>query len=105
VDLWGFSEVQAEIWATLFEPAAEDGESGEFRRILGTTGGGDQPLIVCNRDRFEVVRHCEWMDINIGGRARAPRIAHFRLKPAGPELLLMVSRLESVSESPGECWA
>jgi hypothetical protein len=41
VDLWGFSEVQDEIWATLFEHAAEDGESADFQRILGTTGGGE----------------------------------------------------------------
>jgi hypothetical protein len=30
VDPWGFSEVQDEIWAMLFEQAAEDGETGIF---------------------------------------------------------------------------
>jgi hypothetical protein len=57
VDLWGFSEVQDAIWATLFAQAAEDGEAGGFGRIMGTTGGGDRLLIVYNRDRFEPVRH------------------------------------------------
>src|ERR671910_2330987 len=76
VDLWGFSEVQDEIWATLFAQAAAGGESGEFRRIMGTTGGGDRLLIVYHSDRFEVVRQFELTDINIGGRVRAPLVAH-----------------------------
>jgi hypothetical protein len=93
VDIWGLSEVQDEIWATLFEQAAEDGELGDFRHILGTTGGGDRLLIVYNSDRFEVIRQFERTDINIEGRVRAPLVAHFRLKPAGPEWLFMVNHL------------
>ena len=93
VDLWGFSEVQDEIWATLFAQAAADGESGEFRRIMGTTGGGDRLLIVYHSDRFEVVRQFELTDINIGGWVRAPLVAHVHLKPIGPELLFMVNHL------------
>ena len=46
VDLWGFSEVQDAIWATLFAQAAAEGETGTFAPILGTTGGGDRLLIV-----------------------------------------------------------
>jgi hypothetical protein len=93
VDLWGFSEVQDAIWATLFEQAAEDGESADFQRILGTTGGGDRLLIVYNRDRFELVRSFELSDINIGGNVRAPLVAQLRLKPASPEFLFMVNHL------------
>jgi endonuclease/exonuclease/phosphatase family metal-dependent hydrolase len=48
---------------------------------------------VYNRERFDVVRQFELTDINIEGRVRAPLVAHFRLKPAGPELLFMVNHL------------
>jgi len=65
VDLCGFSEVQADTWARLFEHAAEDREAVDFQRILGTTGGGDRLLIVYNGDRFDVVSHFELTDANI----------------------------------------
>jgi hypothetical protein len=60
---------------------------------LGTTGGGDRLLIIYNQERFDLVRSFERMDINLGGNVRAPQVAHFRLKPAGPELLFMVNHL------------
>jgi hypothetical protein len=91
--LTGPSEVQDEIWATLFEQAEKDGELGDFCRILGTTGSGDRLLIVYNSDRFEVVRQFELTNINIEGRIRAPMVAHLRLKPTGPELLFTVNHL------------
>jgi hypothetical protein len=93
VDLWDFSEVQDAIWATLFAQAAAQGETGAFTPILGTTGGGDRLLIVYHQDRFDLVRHFELTDINIGGNVRAPLVAHFRFKPAGPEFLFMVNHL------------
>jgi hypothetical protein len=81
------------FWATLFEQAAEDGEAGDFRRIMGTTGDEDRLLIAYNVDRFDLVRHFELTHINVGGNVCAPLVAHLRLKPTGPELLFMVNHL------------
>jgi len=92
VDLWGFSEVQDAIRATMFAQAAAEGETGTFAPILGTTGG-DRLLIVYHCDRFDLVRSFELTDINIGGNVRAPLAAQLRLKPAGPEFLFMVNHL------------
>jgi endonuclease/exonuclease/phosphatase family metal-dependent hydrolase len=93
VELWGFSEVQNAIWATLFAQAAAQGETGAFAPILGTSGGGDRLLIVYHQERFDLIRSFELTDSNIGGNVRAPLVAHFRLKPAGPEFLFMVNHL------------
>jgi hypothetical protein len=70
VDLWGFSEVQDAIWATMFAQAAAEGETGTFAPILGTTGGGDRLLIVYRVDRFDLVRSFELTDIAV---TSAPR--------------------------------
>jgi hypothetical protein len=59
VDLWGFSEVQDQSWATAFAQAAAQGETAAFTPILGTTGGGDRLLIVYNHERFDMVRKFE----------------------------------------------
>lgn len=93
VDIWGLSEVQDDVWAILFETAAEQGEGADFKRVLGTTGGADRLLIIYNGDRLDVVRHFELPHINVGGNVRAPLVAHFRLKPTGPEFLFMVNHL------------
>jgi hypothetical protein len=93
VDLWGFSEVQDTIWATMFAQAAADGETGTFASILGTTGGGDRLLIIYHQERFDLVQSFELPDINVGGSVRAPLVAQFRLKPAGREFLFMVNHL------------
>src|SRR5687767_8493526 len=87
VAVWGFSEVQAAIWAPLFAWAAAQGKTEAFTPILGTTGGGDRLLIIYHQDRFNLVRQFELTDINIGGNVRAPLVAHFRFKSAGPEFL------------------
>jgi hypothetical protein len=93
VDLRGFSEDQDAIWGTLFAQAAAQGKTGAFTPILGTTGGGDRLVIVYHQDRFDLVRHFELPDINIGGIVPAPLVAHLHLKPAGSEFLLMVNHL------------
>jgi hypothetical protein len=87
VDLWGFSEIQNETWAGMFERAAEDGEQADFIPVLGTTGGRDRLLIVYDAKRFELEH------INPGGRVRAPLVAHLRLKSTGHALLFMVNHL------------
>jgi hypothetical protein len=102
VDIWGFSEVQDQSWATAFAQAAAQGETGAFTPIRGSTGGGDRLLIVYNRDRFEVGRQGEWPHLNIEGRVRAPLVAHFRLQPAGPEFFFMVNHLYRGNEGRHE---
>ena len=93
IDLWGFSEVKNSTEARAFQQGAEDGESGTFESILGTTGGQDRLLIVYNSDRLERVSSGELHDLNIGGNVRAPLWGRFRLKPSGPELIFMVNHL------------
>jgi hypothetical protein len=93
VDLWGFSEGQDPIWATMFAQATANGATGAFAPILGTTGGADWLLIVYHQARFDLVRLFERTDIHTGGNVRAPLVAHVRFKPAGPECLFMVTHL------------
>jgi len=93
VDAWGFSEVQNDDWAEIFEAAAEDGEGADFARILGGTGGGDRLLIVYDADRLTLLESFELSDINVGGNVRAPLVARFRIGDDGQEFLFMVNHL------------
>lgn len=93
IDIWGFSEVQNGRWAQILEAAAEKGENADFGGILGTTGGEDRLMIAYNRDRFQKIRHFELKNINLGGRVRAPLVAHFRFQATGDEFLFMVNHL------------
>jgi endonuclease/exonuclease/phosphatase family metal-dependent hydrolase len=93
VDVWGFSEVQDDSWAAAFETAAEDGESADFKRILGTTGGGDRLAIVYDGTRFEELRHFELTEINLDGNVRAPLVAELRERSTGQKFLFMVNHL------------
>ena len=92
-DIWGFSEVQNQNWANIFEIAAEDGESADFKQILGNTGGGDRLLIIYKDDKFELLDSFELDDINIGGNVRAPLVAKFKEKSTGTEFFFMVNHL------------
>jgi endonuclease/exonuclease/phosphatase family metal-dependent hydrolase len=93
VDLWGFSEVQNDTWAMVFEQAAEQGTQADFLRLLGTTGGADRLALLYNADRLELLRQFELHDINPEGRVRAPLVGHFRLRTTGQEFLFQVNHL------------
>jgi endonuclease/exonuclease/phosphatase family metal-dependent hydrolase len=93
VDIWGFSEVQNDSWARLFEIAAEDGEGADFVQVLGSTGGGDRLLITYDAERFELLQQFELHDINPEGRVRAPLVAHLKVATTGQEFLFMVNHL------------
>ena len=93
IDIWGISEVQNDQWANLFELAAEVGESADYERILGTTGGGDKLLIVYDSDRLTLLESFELSNINVGGNVRAPLVARFRVGADGDEFLFMVNHL------------
>jgi endonuclease/exonuclease/phosphatase family metal-dependent hydrolase len=91
-DIWGLSEVDAS-WARSFEQAAENDENADFKYILGSSGGGDRLMIVYNANRLEELSHREIDAINLGGRVRAPLVAHFRIKGTSEEFLFMVNHL------------
>ena len=93
IDVWGFSEVQNDSWASLFEAAAEDGENADFERILGTTGGADKLAIIYDADRLELVDSVELHDINPQNRVRSPLVARFRITDSGQEFLFVVNHL------------
>lgn len=94
-DVWGLSEVQNASWAQQFEDAAEQGEgpNANFERVIGTTGGADKLLIIYDNKRFEKINDFELTHINVGGRVRAPLVAHLRERDSGQEFLFMVNHL------------
>lgn len=92
VDLWGLSEVASPASAGVFELGAEDGEGADFRRVVGTTGGGDRLAIIFNARRFRLVRQQELMDINEGNH-RAPLVAELEETATGRRFLFMVNHL------------
>jgi endonuclease/exonuclease/phosphatase family metal-dependent hydrolase len=93
VDVWGLAEVLGDRWIAELEGAAEDGESADFRPILGTTGREDRLAIVYNATRLQAIRHFELHDINVRDRVRAPLVAHLRDRGSGAEFYLMVNHL------------
>ncbi|MCA1568255.1 MAG: endonuclease/exonuclease/phosphatase [Acidobacteria bacterium] len=92
VDIWGFSEVQNDAAAAVFETAAEAGENADFRRVVGTTGGADRLVIIYDSNRFSKIRDFQLNHINSGGH-RAPLVAQLRETSTGQELLFMVNHL------------
>ena len=92
-DLWGICEVQNSTWASAFEQAAEVDENADFTAILGSTGGADQMLIIYDSDRFDLLDDFELHRINLGGRVRAPLVAHFKIIGTDVEFLFMVNHL------------
>ena len=92
-DIWGICEVQNSSWASAFEDAAEVDENADFKAILGSTGGADRMLIIYDSDRFDRLDDFELHRINLGGRVRAPLVAHFRIIGTDAEFLFMVNHL------------
>jgi len=98
VDIWGFSEVRNTSWSLKFEDGAEDGEGGDFKPILGNTGGADRLLIVFDKDQFEEIDTFEidWTDRYWFRPTMSPRsalVAHLRLISTGQEFMFMVNHL------------
>lgn len=92
VDIWGFSEVVGAQVVAL-EAAAEVGENADYQSILGSTGGADRLLIIYNADHLSLLDNEELVDINIGGRVRAPLVARFEDLETGQEFFFMVNHL------------
>jgi endonuclease/exonuclease/phosphatase family metal-dependent hydrolase len=93
VDIWGFSEVQNSSWLTQLEQGAEIGETGNFRSILGTTGGGDRLAIVYDSHLLQLISQEELTALSIGGRVRAALIAQLRIRATDTEFLFVVNHL------------
>ena len=94
-DIWGMCEVKNSTWADQFEVAAEDGESADFRYVLGTTGSNSSDFmqIIYDSDRFELLNSFELHRINVTGTVRAPLVAHFRISGTNTEFLFMINHL------------
>ncbi|UCF56297.1 MAG: hypothetical protein JSW15_09440 [Deltaproteobacteria bacterium] len=98
VDLWGLCEVKDINWALAFENAAEDGEPGDFKPLLGTTGNTDRLLILYDKTQFDEIGHQEigWEDRYWFRPTMNPRsalVAHLRHKSTGQEFFFMVNHL------------
>lgn len=97
IDLWGLSEVEPE-WKSIFETAAEDGESGDFKPFMTSISGTDQFLILFDKDQFEEVEHFEinWQDRYWFKSSMNPRpalVVRLRHKTTDLEFFFMVNHL------------
>jgi len=99
VHIWALSEVGSDSDAEQFEDAAEVGEEGDFKRIVGTTGGRDRLAIIYDSSKLTLHGTEELHRINIAGRVRAPLVAHFEGKKSGQQFLFMVVHLYRGSTS------
>jgi len=99
VDIWGFSEVQNQWWATTFEQRA-DQTGSDFGLILNTTGGGDRLAIPYNDDKLDLVSSEELGWINVGGNVRAPLVGRFEHTASGTEFLFVANHLPVPGRPP-----
>lgn len=99
VAVWGLSEVGGSRDADRYQVAANDGESGVFDSILGTTGGADRLQIIYDSTRLEMVETGELHEINVGGSVRAPLWARFRINGTETEFTFMVNHLYRSNEA------
>lgn len=93
IHLWGLSEVANVQDAKAFQEAAGSGESGTFKRIVGTTGRSDRLAILYDSDTLQFLDREELGHINIGRRVRAPLVARFKGKRTGQVFKFMVNHL------------
>jgi len=91
--IWGFSEVRDASWAATLADAAGRGGDGDFEGVIGSTGYEIRLAIAWDRERYELIGSEELHEINVGGTARAPLVAHLRTRSTGTELLFMVNHL------------
>lgn len=93
VELWGLAEVNRTRAVETLEQAAEEGEAGDFRTILGSSGGGMPLAALYDDSRFDLLEWYELEEINTTGNARAPLVLHLRDTASGEQLLFMVNHL------------
>ena len=93
VDLWGFAEVNRASAARNLEQAAEQGETGDFAAVMGTSGEPIRLVALYDDSRFDLLDWYEIEAINTTGNARAPMVLHLRDTASGVEFLFMVNHL------------
>ncbi len=99
IDIFGFSEVKNYNWAQQFEHAAEAQETGDFKPILGITGGTDRLLILYDKHQFSEVEdpfEIDWQDrpwYRPTMRPRPALVVHLRHTSTGQEFYFMVNHL------------
>jgi endonuclease/exonuclease/phosphatase family metal-dependent hydrolase len=93
VDLWGFAEVNRASAARNLEQAAEQGETGDFAAVTGTSGEPIRLVALYDDTRFDLIDWYEIDAINTTGNARAPLVLHLRDTASGVEFLFMVNHL------------
>jgi hypothetical protein len=97
VALWGLCEVRNDIWAKLFEEAADGVEPGRFIRILSPTGGSDRSCILYDKTQFDCLG---WFELSWAGHPwyrrelylRPGLVAHLRHRATRQALYFMVNR-------------
>ncbi|MEQ8554565.1 MAG: hypothetical protein RIC06_15070 [Cyclobacteriaceae bacterium] len=94
VDVWGFSEVDAEKgWAYAIKDNLEQKSGKDFWFVVGNTGSSDRLMVVFDQDKYEMVDKYELYHINIGGSVRAPLVVQLKEKNGNKEFLFMVNHL------------
>lgn len=93
VDLWGIAEVNRTNAVPSLEKAAEVGEAGDFKAVLGQSGGGMRLVALYDDSRFDLLEWYELDEINTTGNARAPLVLDLRDTVSGERFLFMVNHL------------
>ena len=93
VDLWGMAEVNRTDAARNLEPAAEEGEPGDFAAVVGHSGDAMRLVALYDDTRFDLLEWYEVDEINTTGNARAPLVLHLRDTMSGEQFLFMVNHL------------
>ncbi len=94
VDIWGLCEVENRDALMAFEAGAEEGENGDFKAILGATGGADRLAILYDTGVVDLLGSEELTAMTLGRSGlRAPLVAHFKGKRTSQEFKFMVNHL------------
>jgi len=93
VHVWGLSEVRDADALAEFTRGAEEGETGDYTLVLGSTGGADRLAIIYSAERFEFLGQEELFDIQPTSGQRAPLVAHLRGRQTGRDFKFMVNHL------------
>lgn len=93
VDLWGLAEVNRTNAVPALEQAAEVGEVGDFKAVLGASGGGMRLVALYDDTRFDLLEWYELDEINTTGNARAPLVLDLSDTATGERFLFMTNHL------------
>jgi hypothetical protein len=102
VDLWGLNEIyRGGGWVEPMRVAAGVGEGADFGAVVGTTGRGNESLILYRADRLELLGSEELTGVAGGRNDAAPLVARFRLD-GRDEFLFVLVRLSHREKARAE---